>query len=104
MPGAVRGFLTLLVPAFPLADLDTARSQKVPGIIQGCGSLGSLQHDGANPCHPITPGQGSSQGAAAMGRGVKPAALQGERLPPPDPGKQTGPEMPRDQGGAGSLV
>ena len=104
MPGAVHGFLTLLLPAFLLADADTTRGQKVPGVIQGCDSLGSPQRDGANPRHPIPPGQGSRQGAAAMGRGVMPAALQGERLPPPDTGKQAGTEKPRDQGGASNLA
>lgn len=92
VPGAVRGFLPLLVPVFPLA-----RSQKVPGVIEGCGNLGSLQHDGAKPCHPISPGQGSRRAAAALGRGVKPTALQGEQPPPPDTDKQTGPEMLRGQ-------
>lgn len=78
--------------------------RKVPGVIQGYDSLGSLQHDDANPCHPISPGQGSHQGAAAMGRGVMPAALQGEQLSPPDTGKQAGTETPRDQGEASSLA
>lgn len=41
------------------------RNQKVSGILQGCDCPGWLQHDGAIPCHPVSPGQGFSSGESS---------------------------------------
>lgn len=41
------------------------RSQKVSGILQRCDSPGWLQHDGAIPCHPVSPGQCFSSGKSS---------------------------------------